>query len=116
MRRGGKGKEAAYWLVDRIEFTRIHSVDGIFCRDYTFVMSWNIEYTDEFGDWWGSLSEEEQESLDASVRLLEERGPVHTVVELTDRGMDACGSSVSSMTASRCAPFTRLIRDVQRSC
>lgn len=38
-------------------------------------MSWNVEYTDEFGSWWGSLSEEEQVSLDASVRLLEERGP-----------------------------------------
>nr|WP_321166630.1 type II toxin-antitoxin system RelE/ParE family toxin [Pseudomonas aeruginosa] len=32
-------------------------------------------YTDEFGDWWGSLSEDEQESLAVTVRLLEERGP-----------------------------------------
>ncbi|TGA89711.1 addiction module toxin RelE, partial [Pseudomonas aeruginosa] len=23
-------------------------------------MAWDIEYTDEFGDWWGSLSEDEQ--------------------------------------------------------
>lgn len=38
-------------------------------------MAWDVEYTDEFGDWWASLSEEEQESLSASVRLLEERGP-----------------------------------------
>jgi len=38
-------------------------------------MIWEVEYTDEFGDWWNSLKEEEQESLDASVRLLEERGP-----------------------------------------
>ena len=38
-------------------------------------MSWIVEYTDEFGDWWACLSEAEQESLDASVRLLEERGP-----------------------------------------
>lgn len=38
-------------------------------------MSWEIEYTDEFGEWWHALSAEEQESLDASVRLLEERGP-----------------------------------------
>jgi len=36
---------------------------------------WEVEYTDEFGDWWGRLSEAEQESIDASVRLLEERGP-----------------------------------------
>ena len=38
-------------------------------------MAWDIEYTDEFGDWWGSLSEDEQESLAVTVRLLEERGP-----------------------------------------
>lgn len=38
-------------------------------------MSWDVEYTDEFGDWWRGLSEAEQESLTASVRLLEERGP-----------------------------------------
>ncbi len=38
-------------------------------------MSWDVEYTDEFGDWWSTLSEAEQESLAASVQLLEERGP-----------------------------------------
>jgi hypothetical protein len=38
-------------------------------------MSWDVEYTDEFGDWWNGLSEEEQISLDASVRLLEALGP-----------------------------------------
>ena len=34
-----------------------------------------IEYTDQFGDWWSGLSEEEQVSIAASVQLLEERGP-----------------------------------------
>lgn len=38
-------------------------------------MTWDIEYTDEFGDWWSGLSEEEQVSIAASVQLLEERGP-----------------------------------------
>lgn len=38
-------------------------------------MSWSVEYTDEFGEWWDSLAEDEHESLDASVRLLEDRGP-----------------------------------------
>jgi hypothetical protein len=38
-------------------------------------MSWDVEYTDEFGIWWNSLSEDEQVSLTASVQLLEERGP-----------------------------------------
>lgn len=38
-------------------------------------MSWVVEYTDAFGDWWNGLSEVEQEALDVSVRLLESRGP-----------------------------------------
>ena len=38
-------------------------------------MAWEVEYTDELGLWWADLSEAEQESIDASVRLLELRGP-----------------------------------------
>lgn len=37
-------------------------------------MTWDVEYTDEFGDWWESLTVEEQESIAASVRLLEDFG------------------------------------------
>lgn len=38
-------------------------------------MTWQVEYTDEFGEWWSSLSEDEQVSIAASVGLLEARGP-----------------------------------------
>jgi hypothetical protein len=38
-------------------------------------MPWEVEYTDEFGDWWESLTEDEADSVMASVGLLEERGP-----------------------------------------
>lgn len=38
-------------------------------------MSWEVEYTDEFEEWWGTLSEGEQVAIVASVGLLEERGP-----------------------------------------
>ena len=38
-------------------------------------MKWEVEYTDEFGDWWGALTEAEQESIRASVKLLGEFGP-----------------------------------------
>jgi hypothetical protein len=38
-------------------------------------MKWDIEYTDELGEWWGHLNEAEQESIDTAVRLLEEKGP-----------------------------------------
>lgn len=36
---------------------------------------WEVEYTDELGAWWADLTQAEQESIDASVRLLEARGP-----------------------------------------
>ncbi|MDP1611485.1 MAG: type II toxin-antitoxin system RelE/ParE family toxin [Sulfuritalea sp.] len=38
-------------------------------------MKWEVEYTDEFGDWWADLGESEQESVRAEVKLLEEFGP-----------------------------------------
>ena len=38
-------------------------------------MSWQVEYTDEFEAWWCGLSESEQDDVDATVRLLEEKGP-----------------------------------------
>ena len=46
-----------------------------FCGVSIPSMAWEVEYTDEFEDWWGSLDEDEQASVAASVRLLEERGP-----------------------------------------
>jgi hypothetical protein len=36
---------------------------------------WEIELTDEFGAWWDSLSEDEQESVAASVEVLRQLGP-----------------------------------------
>lgn len=38
-------------------------------------MVWDIEYTDEFGDWWGDLDAREQSSVSASVDLLGLFGP-----------------------------------------
>ena len=37
--------------------------------------NWDVEFTDEFEDWWNQLSEAEQESVGASVGLLEACGP-----------------------------------------
>jgi len=33
-------------------------------------MEWEVEYADEFGHWWDSLSVSEQESVAAKVKLL----------------------------------------------
>jgi hypothetical protein len=36
---------------------------------------WDIEFTEQFSKWWNGLKEEEQITVDASVRLLEHFGP-----------------------------------------
>jgi hypothetical protein len=36
---------------------------------------WEVEYTDEFGDWYEQLSEDDQDALVARVELLEQLGP-----------------------------------------
>ena len=36
---------------------------------------WEVEYTDEFGEWWNKLSESAQIDIDSCVRLLERYGP-----------------------------------------
>jgi hypothetical protein len=38
-------------------------------------MHWEVEYTDEFGDWWETLSAVLQEDIESSVELLEVAGP-----------------------------------------
>jgi len=38
-------------------------------------MGWEVEYTNEFGDWWAGLLESEQEDITAGVELLMEQGP-----------------------------------------
>ena len=36
---------------------------------------WSVEYCNEFGNWWEALTDSEQASVDATVRLLEQFGP-----------------------------------------
>lgn len=38
-------------------------------------MEWEVEFTDEFGEWWEGLTEAEQEDVDAKVQLLQQFGP-----------------------------------------
>jgi hypothetical protein len=38
-------------------------------------MTWSVEYTDEFGAWFGSLAVDVQDDIDRVVGLLEARGP-----------------------------------------
>ena len=36
---------------------------------------WNVEFTDEFFDWWNSLRVSQQDALQTSIELLEMSGP-----------------------------------------
>jgi hypothetical protein len=36
---------------------------------------WEVEFTDEFEEWWDSLDPDEQESIAVSVTLLQKKGP-----------------------------------------
>ena len=38
-------------------------------------MAWEVEYTDEFGEWWDALDAAEQDSIDVIVGLLQGKGP-----------------------------------------
>ncbi len=42
---------------------------------YFATMSWDVENTDEFGEWWLELGEGQQEDITAAVLLLMEQGP-----------------------------------------
>ena len=38
-------------------------------------MEWEVEFTDEFGEWWGSLNSDEQDRVRDTVDLLRRFGP-----------------------------------------
>lgn len=38
-------------------------------------MAWEVEYTNEFEDWWNDLTIQDQRALTGKVKLLMERGP-----------------------------------------
>jgi hypothetical protein len=60
-------------------------------------MAWEIEFTDEFGDWWNGLNEREQRSVARYVSLLEAWGP-----ELSRPYADAIhGSKVKNLRELR---------------
>jgi hypothetical protein len=44
---------------------------------------WEVEFTNEFEDWWTKLNNDEQEDVDASVGLLIKAGPGQARPDLT---------------------------------
>lgn len=55
--------------------TGFNSLDRIVLLWNNGGVAWEVEYTDEFGEWWAGLLEPEQIKIDAMVRLLEELRP-----------------------------------------
>lgn len=52
-----------------------HSLDGIFPRSYYHLCLGRLSTPNILREWWNGLCEEEQESIDVYVKLLEEKGP-----------------------------------------
>jgi hypothetical protein len=74
--KGGRGRASAIGLqASARSSSRRYSLDRLFLLWNTFAMAWQVEFTDEFEEWWNSLDDAEQEDIGASVMLLRERGP-----------------------------------------
>ncbi len=54
---------------------RAHSVDRILLQVHNESVKWEVEFTDEFSEWWLTLTESQQDDLARSVGLLEVLGP-----------------------------------------
>ena len=78
-------------------------------------MTWNVEYTDELDLWWSSLDESEQESVSASVGLLEVRGRIlgfRIAVGSMARDTNLCASCGFSIAVGLIECSRRLIPGV----
>jgi hypothetical protein len=80
-------------------------------------MAWEVEYTDQFGEWWDNLSEEEQDAVTAAMNVLERRGPalgrplVDTIKQSRHKNMKEL---IPPEVTSACC--SRSIRAAPRSC
>lgn len=96
-----------------------YAFDDIFSLGYYLSVEWDIEYTDEFGAWWDGLTEGEQESVRASVRLLGDFGPGLRFPHSSGIAGPRRGNMRElrfSMLVDRIAYFTPLILAVAPSC
>lgn len=82
-------------------------------------MAWEVEVSDEFGEWWDELDAAQQKSVDFTVTLLSEAGPTLrclTPPGLRHRATSICASSGFSMKDARTELFMRSIRAAQQFC
>lgn len=89
-------------------------------------MSWDVVFTDQFGDWWTGLSMEQQEAVYARVQVLMQLGPdlgrpVVDSIEGSKHGnmkelrasqggaLRACSCSIRSDAPCCCSAATRAV-------
>ena len=81
-------------------------------------MAWEVEFTDEFQDWWDMLTERQQDDLAHSVRHLMEFGPAlgfpHSS-KVTSLVVRKCASFGPRAPADLCGRLMRSIRSVPPS-
>ena len=53
----------------------LYRVGEVCCMWHTNEVAWEVEFTGEFQQWWDSLTEDQQDDVAVSVRLLGEFGP-----------------------------------------
>ena len=52
-----------------------YTLDNIYLIRYSWRVAWTVEVSDEFAEWYRELTDDEHESVNFSVDLLEELGP-----------------------------------------
>ena len=83
-------------------------------------MAYEVEFTEEFEQWWNSLDADEQESIDFSVRLLEEQAFISSGLTLIrSTGVPGFRICVNFAVSTRDGPIAfslPSIPGVPRSC
>ncbi len=80
-------------------------------------MTWEVEYTDEFGACWMTLAEDERIDISAIVSLLEEKGPqlLFPFSSVIEGATYPHLRELRIQSNSSCAFYTLLIQDGQQS-
>jgi len=81
---------------------------GVFCIWHTVGVAWDVEFTDEFRNWWDALSEEQQDDVAHSVRHLIEFGPALGFPHSSKVGSSRCPQMRELRTQSAGRPLRTL--------
>ena len=77
---------------------------------------WEAEFTDEFGEWWETLNEAEQDAVAFTVGLLRNEGPSLKFPYSTgvkhSQNINPCGNYGANARDSHYEHFMLLIQDV----